>query len=482
MFLRSVAWAAVACFVIAAFLLAWHLGHARSDGEEVSEATGKMLAAAGGDAEGEDAEVAKRANAVLEGQAGIDRHLAVGHALSLAMAFLAIVSGLLVHRAMSKAQAASSRDRRLLEGQIARRKTDADRANVLLSVSELTNVFGETRDVEAVLNEAARAIRRILAVENVVLEIYGSEESVFRRHIVEGEEEDIDLGDEIYEDVIGRGRTRLVNHLPSQEQFDSLVAKGFQSLLVTPLLHNRPGGIREPIGLIAVLCQTRRDFTTHEMSLLVIFAHQACLIIENAQLYQKTEHMAVRDGLTNLYNYRRFREVLDASLRESAETHRPLGLIMGDIDHFKQFNDTHGHLQGDMVLRTVGDILRTNVRGADTVARYGGEEFVVILPDTDLHGARLVGENLRARVERYHFPGEEEQPGGKLTITFGLAVYPADGQEAEPLIDAADRALYLGKRAGRNKLVAAAEYSDLEKTLGEGQAPGDEGKAPDAGA
>ena len=172
--------------------------------------------------------------------------------------------------------------------------------------------------------------------------------------------------------------------------------------------------------------------------------------------------MAIHDGLTNLYNHRRFRQVLDTMLADAKNSGASLGLIMGDIDHFKNFNDTHGHLQGDMVLRTVGDTLRSSVRGADTVARYGGEEFVVLLPNTDMDGCRLVGETLRTRVANHKFNGEEKQPGGNLTITFGLAMYPNDAQDAESLIESADGALYAGKRAGRNRLVVAPEAKELD--------------------
>ncbi|MHC4250233.1 MAG: sensor domain-containing diguanylate cyclase, partial [Planctomycetota bacterium] len=351
-----------------------------------------------------------------------------GHMFAGASTVFALVLFVALYWAMAKLGAERQLIERDREAQRLRRVAYGDRARVLSSVNQLTEVFGETRDVNAVLDEAVRAIREILDVDNIVLELYGSEESKLRRHIVDGVAGDIDLGDEIYDDVIGRGQSRLINRLDSTGQYAGLAEKGYRSLLVTPLVRNKPGGEKEPIGFVAALCEKRRDFTTHDQWLLNTFARQASLIIENAQLYQKTQRMAMHDGLTNLYNHRRFREVLDSLLAEAAESNAPLGLIMGDIDHFKNYNDTHGHLKGDAVLTTVGDILRTNIRGADTAARYGGEECVVLLPGTDLHGCRLVGENLRARIQQHQFEGQEEQPGGNLTITFGLAMFPADGQ------------------------------------------------------
>jgi diguanylate cyclase (GGDEF)-like protein len=363
---------------------------------------------------------------------------------------------------MRRTEDAHRIEERRLNAEVMRHAADGERARVLMAVNTLIEVLGETHDLDAVLSEAVDSIREILSVENLVLELYGTEESLFRRHIVKGDVEDIDLGDELYEDVIGRGRSRLINRLDSLSGYERLVDDGFKSLLVTPLTSSRPGGSKEPVGYVAALCKVQRDFTTQELSLLHHFSQQASLIIENAQLYQKTHNMAMRDGLTNLYNHRRFRQVLDTLIAEARQTKKPLGLIMGDIDHFKNFNDTHGHLQGDMVLRTVGDIMRSSVRGADTVARYGGEEFVVLLPGTDMDGCRLVGETLRTRIANHRFDGEEKQPGGKLTITFGLAMFPNDAQDAEGLINAADDALYAGKRAGRNQMVVAPEAEGLE--------------------
>ncbi len=389
-----------------------------------------------------------------------------GHMFAGASAVFSLVLFVALSWAMRKMASERQLIERDREAQRLRRVAYGDRARVLSSVNQLTEVFGETRDVHAVLDEAVRAIRDILDVDNIVLELYGSEESKLRRHIVDGIAGDIDLGDELYDDVIGRGQSRLINRLDSTGQYAGLAEKGYRSLLVTPLVRNKPGGEREPIGFVAALCAKRRDFTTHDQWLLNTFARQASLIIENAQLYLKTQRMAMHDGLTNLYNHRRFREVLDSLLAEAVKDDAPLGLIMGDIDHFKNYNDTHGHLKGDAVLTTVGDILRTNIRGADTAARYGGEEFVVLLPGTDLHGCRLVGENLRARIQQHEFEGQTKQPGGNLTITFGLAMYPMDGQDAESLIEAADKALYAGKDLGRNRLVTAAELPELGEKLG----------------
>jgi diguanylate cyclase (GGDEF)-like protein len=326
-------------------------------------------------------------------------------------------------------------------------------ATLLNRINELTEKFSETRNLEAVLHQGVSTLKEVLRVRMIVLQLYSHEESKFFLRIEDGVQ-DLDLGEEVYTDVIERGRSHLINNLESIPGYHYLAERGFRSLLVAPLVRWGRDGKKETTGLVAVISEEQRDFTAHDQHLLTAFNKQAGMIIENAHLYAKTEAMAIRDGLTNLYNYRRFKEVLDQELAKCEAEGRPLALLMADIDYFKNYNDAHGHQQGDAVLRAVSDMMMRATRGADLVARYGGEEFVVILPDTELEGARAVGENIRRRIADEQFPGEESQPGGNLTVTLGLACYPADGKGATDLIEAADKALYGGKQGGRNQLVA----------------------------
>jgi len=332
-------------------------------------------------------------------------------------------------------------------------------ATLLTRINELTEKFSETRNLEAVLHQAVSTLMEVLHVRIIVLQLYSHEDSRFFLRIEEGIE-DLDLGQEVYEDVIEKGKSRLINNLESTREYGYLARMGYRSLLVSPLIRWGREGAKEPIGLVAVISTEQRDFTAHDQHLLTAFAKQAGMIIENAQLYEKTEALAIHDGLTNLYNYRRFKEVLDEELASCRRNNSPLALVMADIDHFKNYNDNNGHQEGNVVLREIADIMLRSTRGADLVARYGGEEFVVILPDTEVEGARAVAENIRRRVSDEKFDGEEEQPNGRLTITLGLACYPRDAEGAPDLIDNADQALYSGKRAGRNRLVVFREMPE----------------------
>jgi diguanylate cyclase (GGDEF)-like protein len=377
--------------------------------------------------------------------------------LLVALAFAALILIVVVRYSLYALEKELFFSRRYVETLQNRLDIRDEDATLLTRINELTEKFSETRNLEAVLHQAVSTLMEVLHVRIIVLQLYSHEESRFFLRIEEGIE-DLDLGQEVYEDVIDKGKSRLINNMESAPEYSSLAERGYRSLLVAPLIRWSRDGRPEPTGLVAVISEEQRDFTAHDQHLLTAFTKQAGMIIENAQLYEKTQQMAIRDGLTNLFNYRRFKEVLDQELAKCEAGERSLSLIMGDIDNFKEYNDSHGHQQGDVVLRSVADVLMMATRGADLVARYGGEEFVVILPETEMVGARAVGDNIRRRVEEENFPGEEEsQPDGRLTITLGLASYPIDARSATDLIEAADKALYAGKHAGRNRLVVFRE-------------------------
>ncbi len=169
-----------------------------------------------------------------------------------------------------------------------------------------------------------------------------------------------------------------------------------------------------------------------------------------------TRRLASTDGLTELYNHRTFQERLTQEVDRANRYARPLSLVMIDLDHFKIYNDTYGHPQGDMILREVARLLREVSRTSDIVARYGGEEFALILPETDCASAQKIGHRLREHIERHTFPGEQRLPGGTLTISLGVATHTLAGTK-EALVQSADRALYRAKRAGRNCICVAGE-------------------------
>jgi diguanylate cyclase (GGDEF)-like protein len=178
-------------------------------------------------------------------------------------------------------------------------------------------------------------------------------------------------------------------------------------------------------------------------------AAQASMAIANARLHQKMVRLSQSDALTGAHNRRSLFARLDLELERSRRFEHPMALALVDVDRFRQYNDAFGHAAGDGILKRVAGILAGAVSKVDLVARYGGEEFAVVLARADRQAAADAAEKLRAAVEAAAIPhGAAER--GRVTISVGFAVFPADGGDLGALIDAADAALYAAKRAGRN--------------------------------
>jgi diguanylate cyclase (GGDEF)-like protein len=168
----------------------------------------------------------------------------------------------------------------------------------------------------------------------------------------------------------------------------------------------------------------------------------------------RLEKLAVTDGLTGLFNHRRFQESLAAELKRSERSNRPLSLLMWDVDLFKKVNDQMGHPRGDELLRRLATVLTGAKRQTDLLARYGGEEFAVLLPETSKTEAVAVAERMRVAVEQ-QLNFEAGKWGQTVTVSGGIATWPEDGKTAEEVLIAADQALYVAKRQGRNRVIQA---------------------------
>ena len=185
--------------------------------------------------------------------------------------------------------------------------------------------------------------------------------------------------------------------------------------------------------------------------------HKIKLELEVKSLLAQLEELAIKDELTGLYNRRHFQNTLETELTRASRFNNKLSMILFDVDHFKNYNDTNGHVAGDQVLKQLGALLRESGRELDLNARYGGEEFAIILVETDKNGAAVKAEKVRKAIEESVFEHQEKQPLGNLTISGGFAEYPSDADNAEALIQAADEALYRAKEGGRNQLLPAGK-------------------------
>lgn len=169
----------------------------------------------------------------------------------------------------------------------------------------------------------------------------------------------------------------------------------------------------------------------------------------------RTHQRAITDPLTRLYNFGFFRDRLEIELERAHVTSDPVALVLFDIDHFKNYNDAHGHLEGNRALVKVAELLRQTGRRGDVVARYGGEEFAALLYGSGREEGLRFAEAARAAVERHDFPGALSQPSGRLTISGGVAAFPEDAGDDASLLRVADRRLYRAKERGRNRVEPA---------------------------
>ena len=228
-------------------------------------------------------------------------------------------------------------------------------------------------------------------------------------------------------------------------------------------------------GLVLVHVRDRRVFAGAEVEALQVLANQVAAAVENVRLYRRVEQEAIHDGLTALYNHHYFQERLRQECALAQRYGLPLSLLMLDLDDFKAFNDTYGHQLGDEVLREVGALLVSSVRGGiDLAARYGGEEFAVILPHTSADsatvaepvpavggeegplpppgiGALVVAERLRRGIEERIFAGHGGRRYARISVTVGVASFGQPSARPGELVSDADKALYAGKRAGKNR-------------------------------
>lgn len=207
----------------------------------------------------------------------------------------------------------------------------------------------------------------------------------------------------------------------------------------------------ETHGVLHFFCKTDAEWTTEKHKLACTLAERTGFALANLQLRESLSQQATHDPLTGLHNRRFLFETADRELNRAARRNQRLGLLMMDLDHFKSFNDEHGHDVGDFILSEFGRLLRIITRGEDVSYRYGGEEFVVLIPEADDKAVLEVAERIRTKVREHNFLFKN-QTYGPITISIGVAIFPENGDAVELLIKHADNALYNAKKTGRDRV------------------------------
>lgn len=316
-------------------------------------------------------------------------------------------------------------------------------STLLYTLIDIIEGMGEPINLNNMLDKVTDSLKNIFKDETVILQFFGE------RFVKVVKGRDIDLPSEIFEDTVLKGTPSLVNNPGSFERYKKVSEKGITSFLIVPLK------IKENVnGILGLFSFKNKIFTSKELDLLRIVAVPISLLVENAELFEKTKLLSITDSLTQLYNRRHFEELLSQYVEKAKKENTHLSLAICDIDFFKFYNDANGHLAGDMVLKEIANLLKKGVKGSDIVARFGGEEFIIIFPNTIKENAVKVCESLRRSIKEYKFPNEEKQPNKDLTVSIGVATFPEDAKDPEELIKKADICLYKAKNCGRDRVVA----------------------------
>ncbi len=334
---------------------------------------------------------------------------------------------------------------REVEAALADESGARDRAALLLAIASAVN---SSLALEEVLNVALTHAGRIMgAVAGAIYLVRPGKAELYR-------EASYNLNNR------ARGGTRKADEEPLRSavtamrplvvKLDERSAPGLEAgghpehVLVVPIL--RSGQL---MGAMELYLNAWRELNEDQADLLNGVASQAAIAIRHAQLFEAQEENALTDELTKLPNRRALAQRFLQETQRARRQHHSIAFLMIDLDHFKQVNDTFGHLNGDAVLAELAQILVAGARESDVCARYGGEEFALILHETTESGARVLAERIRAKVAAATFPG-----GLKLTISVGVAATDEPNLFTQ-LIDRADQALYAAKQGGRNQVRVA---------------------------
>lgn len=241
----------------------------------------------------------------------------------------------------------------------------------------------------------------------------------------------------------------VLPELPPDTVEKILTNQPIKSVIVVPLVAQK-----KEFGWFCVF-SAREELASAEMDFLGLFAKQIEMAITIADLFQAVREQAVTDALTGLYNRRYFEEALEKEVQRAKRQKQPFSVIGIDLDFLKKINDTYGHTYGDLAIKTIADVLKSNARSVDVPARIGGEEFNVLLPGINSEGAMAAAERIRKSIEK-----AEIDTVGHITGSLGVATYFEHSENPEELLELTDQAMYTSKREGRNRVTLAKPISE----------------------
>lgn len=320
-----------------------------------------------------------------------------------------------------------------------------------MATNRISSAISSTLEIESILQSAVEEVGRALKARRAALVLWQ-------------EGTNLPEGMSIYERPEHSGdQVNQASHageIPSGDHGDHAVDAHADN--VESEEHKTPDSLEIPvsyrnsvIGVLAIEDDTpSRTWEDEEVLMVKTVSDQLSVAISHARLFRKAQTQAITDAQTGLHNHRYFQERLERETRLADRNSHEVSLIMLDVDRLKQINDTYGHQSGDVALRHVSSTIKTCVREVDIPARYGGEEFVVILPQCDRESALQVAERLRRSIASTSL-----ERLGQVTASIGVATYPSGAKTKDELVEMADRAMYLAKAAGRNRVRSIAHRS-----------------------
>ncbi len=366
-----------------------------------------------------------------------------------------------------------------LEKEIAERTRDLNAANKrMLTLQHILDMMSSSKPLNSVLESIVNSIKGELGyLHSTIIRKECDENGDYISVIAEAKDEAIDRVNEIikipmqarrlvydtesiYAEALNEKkiiqtkdlRKALYGIIPDMEdEMKEKVLSGMtsKSLNIIPLFSRG-----KPFGWFCVF-SSREDLAGVEMDFLSMFAQQIEIAITIADLFEEVKQQAVTDGLTGLYNRRYFEEYLAKEVTRSRRSGQPFSIIGIDLDFLKQINDKYGHIFGDVAIKSVAEVLKSNARAIDTAARMGGEEFNVVLPGVSSDGAMIAAERIRKAIEDM-----ELETIGHITASIGVASFLEHSDNIEEVLELTDQAMYMSKRNGRNRVTLAKPVNE----------------------
>lgn len=344
-----------------------------------------------------------------------------------------------------------------------RKTSESFRNNVaeLFILKETSSYIGSVLEIQQLLELVCDMIMGILGVDTCSIIVYDEKyetldfhiKSIYSHEVIENFK--VNLSNSTLQKRM-KDKEILINNNCRDKKYSFLEGRDVGSFVAVPLYKGN-----RSYGLILAEHTLENYFSTSNTDLFKAVSMQVAVAIENAKLYEQMEYMAERDALTKVYNRMYLQKVMPKLIEDAKTNSQPISIGIFDIDHFKVFNDTYGHLFGDEVLKAIAHLAQKKVDAYHgIVARYGGEEFVMIFPNVTLKETAAIVEELRQEIE--NFTLTKENVTAKITASFGVSGFPEVVDNEQSLLRTADDAMYMSKRQGRNRVTVASVMGTMQ--------------------